>query len=36
MKEGWTYKKLGEVARVQNGYAFDSKLFNENVMVRHL
>ncbi len=30
MKEGWTYKKLGEVARVQNGYAFDSKLFNEN------
>lgn len=30
MKESWTYKKLGEVARVQNGYAFDSKLFNEN------
>ena len=30
MKRGWTYKKLGEVARVQNGYAFDSKLFNEN------
>ena len=30
MKDGWTYKKLGEVARVQNGYAFDSKLFNEN------
>lgn len=30
MKEGWTYKKLGEVARVQNGFAFDSKYFNEN------
>ena len=29
MKEGWTYKKLGEVARVQNGFAFDSKFFNE-------
>ena len=30
MKEGWTYKKLGEIAKVQNGFAFDSKLFNEN------
>ena len=30
MKEGWTYKKLGEVARVQNGFAFDSNLFNES------
>ena len=30
MKEGWKYKKLGEVARVQNGFAFDSKLFNDN------
>lgn len=29
MKKGWTYKKLGEVAKVQNGFAFDSKLFNE-------
>lgn len=29
MKEGWTYKILSEVARVQNGYAFDSKQFNE-------
>lgn len=29
MKQGWTYKKLGEVAQVQNGFAFDSKLFNE-------
>ncbi len=28
MKKGWTYKKLGEVAIVQNGFAFDSKLFN--------
>jgi type I restriction enzyme S subunit len=30
MKPGWTYKKLGEVAEVQNGFAFNSKLFNEN------
>ena len=29
MKEGWINKKLWEVARVQNGYAFDSKQFNE-------
>lgn len=29
-KEGWEEKKLGDVARVQNGFAFDSKLFNEN------
>ena len=29
MKEGWKYKKLKENARVQNGFAFDSKLFNE-------
>lgn len=29
-KERWEEKKLGEVARVQNGFAFDSKLFNEN------
>ena len=32
MKEGWSYKKLGKVARVQNGFAFDSKLFNENAI----
>ena len=32
MKEGWSYKKLGEVARVQNGFAFDSKLFNDNAI----
>jgi len=30
MKEGGAYKKLGEIAKVQNGFAFDSKLFNEN------
>lgn len=30
MKKGWTYKKLGEIARVQNGFAFDSNLFNES------
>lgn len=27
MKEGWTYKKLAEVCDVQNGFAFNSKLF---------
>jgi type I restriction enzyme S subunit len=27
MKQGWEIKKLGEVLRVQNGYAFNSKLF---------
>ena len=27
MKEGWEYKKLGEVCDVQNGFAFNSKLF---------
>lgn len=32
MKEGWSYKKLGEVASVQNGFAFDSKLFNDNAI----
>ena len=30
MKEGWTYKKLGEVAKVQNGFAFKSSLFRED------
>ena len=29
MKKDWEYKKLGEVCEVQNGYAFNSKLFNE-------
>ena len=27
MKKGWEIKKLGEVLKVQNGYAFNSKLF---------
>ena len=27
MKQGWEIKKLGEVLKVQNGYAFNSKLF---------
>lgn len=27
MKKDWTYKKLGEVAKVQNGFAFKSTLF---------
>ncbi len=27
MKEGWTYKKLGEVCEVLNGYAFKSSLY---------
>ncbi len=29
MKEGWTYKKLGEVAMLKNGFAFKSSLFKE-------
>lgn len=28
MKEGWTYKRLGDVSKIQNGFAFESKLFN--------
>lgn len=28
MKQGWVIKKLGEIARIINGYAFDSKLFS--------
>ncbi len=28
MKQGWEIKKLGEIARIINGYAFDSKLFS--------
>ena len=31
MREGWEIKKLGEVATILNGYAFDSKLFSEDV-----
>ncbi|GAB6142263.1 restriction endonuclease subunit S [Methylosoma difficile] len=27
MREGWEVKKLGEVLKIQNGYAFNSKLF---------
>ena len=30
MKQGWEIKKLGEVANILNGYAFDSKLFSED------
>ena len=30
MKQGWEIKKLGEVATILNGYAFDSKLFSED------
>lgn len=30
MKEGWTYKKLGEVATFQNGFAFKSSLFRKD------
>jgi len=29
LPEGWEWKKLNTVLDVQNGYAFDSKLFNE-------
>ena len=29
LPNGWEWKKLGKVLDVQNGYAFDSKLFNE-------
>ena len=29
MREGWTYKKLGEVATLRNGFAFQSSLFRE-------
>ena len=27
MKQGWEIKRLGEVMKIQNGYAFNSKLF---------
>ena len=30
MKEGWEIKKLGEVAGILNGFAFDSKLFTDD------
>ena len=30
MKEGWTYKKLGEVCEVLNGFAFKSELFKNS------
>ena len=30
MKQGWEIKKIGEVATILNGYAFDSKLFSED------
>ena len=29
MREGWTYKKLGEVSSFQNGFAFKSSLFKK-------
>ena len=28
MKTGWKYVKVGEICNIQNGFAFDSKLFN--------
>ncbi len=30
MKEGWEYNKLSSVCKVQNGFAFNSKLFNDS------
>lgn len=30
MKEGWEYIALSSVCRVQNGFAFNSKLFNDS------
>ena len=32
MKQGWTYKKLGEVCRFFSGFAFKSNKFTENGM----
>ena len=29
MREGWTYKKLGEVAKLINGFAFQSAMFQK-------
>lgn len=34
LPKGWEWKKLGKVLDVQNGYAFDSKLFNEEIGVQ--
>ncbi len=33
MRQGWEIKKLGEVLRIQNGYAFNSKLFTTELGV---
>jgi type I restriction enzyme S subunit len=33
MREGWELKRLGEVLRIQNGYAFNSKLFTTELGV---
>ena len=30
MKEGWKYIALSSVCKVQNGFAFNSKMFNES------
>ena len=35
MREGWEYKKLGELVQVLNGYAFKSSLY-ENQGIRVL
>ena len=34
LPNGWEWKKLGKVLDVQNGYAFDSKLFNEEIGIQ--
>jgi len=34
LPDGWVWKKLGTVLNVQNGYAFDSKLFSEETGVQ--
>jgi type I restriction enzyme S subunit len=31
MKEGWEIKRLGDILKIQNGYAFDAKLFSFEV-----
>jgi type I restriction enzyme S subunit len=31
MKEGWELKRLGDILKIQNGYAFDAKLFSVEV-----
>ena len=30
LPKGWEWKKLGDIAKLQNGYAFKSKLFRDN------